>query len=199
MTIPESQIIRVGPNLIILISLCKRKLEKWLCTKRRLCKVKGRKWLSINQGESHRRIQNCSHTLNFHSKTSDCKTIHFCCVSHLSLVLCHTARETVRQCHGHSCNSQASCVAQLQFLLKSPGQSHCLFDWTTFCSLWLGLDSAYDTHQSITAITVIIWPKPTLYLMFTWKFCYLRGFTLSTLTHYIFKKYFMNLNCPIGA
>jgi hypothetical protein len=55
-------------------------------------------------------------------------------------------------------------VAQLQFLLKNPGQSHCPCDQATFCSLWLVLDSACDTHQSITTITVRIWPKHQVYI-----------------------------------
>jgi hypothetical protein len=69
--------------------------------------------------------------------------------------------------------------------VKSPG----------LCSLKLGLDSACDSHQSITAITLRIVEQnlnqiPTSYLMFTCKFCFPKGFNVYIHIIYL-KKHFL--------
>jgi hypothetical protein len=85
-------------------------------------------------------------------------------------------------------------VAQHQFLLKNPGQSHCPCDQATFCLLWLVLDSACDTHQSITTITVRIWPKHQVYIWCSHANFVISEDSLFLHLHIIYlKKHFMNL------
>jgi hypothetical protein len=124
-----------------------------------------------------REVQENPHRLisqTFTLKLQNCTTINFCCVCHLSVVLCHSRWRNYDSVMGTPTVYWLPCVTQLPFLLKSPGQSNCLHDQVIVCSLWLGLGSAClwqpPKHHSINSDNLT--QTPTLYLKFTFKFCF---------------------------
>jgi hypothetical protein len=111
---------------------------------------------------------------NFHSKTPELFHNKFLLrMSPVCGVFSHSWRNS-DSVMGTPTVYRLPCVTQLPFLLKSPGQSNCLHDQVILCSLWLDLGSAClwqpPKHHSINSDNLT--QTPTLYLKFTFKFCF---------------------------